>query len=229
MFARRMPRLVAAGAAAVVACVVGLVLLFTLLVDGGGGAAAAGTTAGAQCATSGPLDGLTDAQAQSARTIVATATPIGGPEAALIAVIVALAESGLNNIDHGDRDSLGLFQQRTNWGSAAQRMDPVWATTAFLTAAGLGLLARVPGWAKADPWVAAQDTQVSAWDGHTAQLNLPPARDAVTGNIVPPDGYGVGANYEAQIREGAGDPRAGQRRRCQAGLRRDRRCRAGTR
>jgi peptidoglycan DL-endopeptidase CwlO len=114
-------------------------------------------------------------------------------------VMVALAESGLTNVDHGDRDSLGLFQQRANWGDAAQRMDPVWATTAFLTAPRLGLLVKVPGWAHVDPWVAAQRTQVSAWDGHTAQEDgLAPARDALTGQVVAPDGYGFGANYEAQ-------------------------------
>src|SRR5204862_28514 len=102
-------------------------------------------------------------------------------------------------VEHGGSGSLGLFQQRANWGSAAQRMDPVWATTAFLTAPGRGLLVKVPGWARLDPWVAAQDTQVSAWDGHTAQeQGLPPARDTVTGKIVAPDGYGIGANYRAQ-------------------------------
>src|SRR5258706_226065 len=81
----------------------------------------------------------------------------------------ALGESGLIDVDHGDRDSLGLFQQRANWGTAAQRMDPMWATTAFLTAPSLGLLVKVPGWARLDPWVVAQETQESAWDGRSAQ------------------------------------------------------------
>ncbi len=181
-----------------VALVVALALLVTLLF-GRGGDAAWGVDAGSVCATSGPLAGLTDAQAQSARTVVATATPIGGQLASVIAVMVALTESDLVNVDHGDRDSVGLFQQRRNWGSVAQRMDPVWATTAFFTAPAMGLLAKVPGWSTAVPWVAAQETQVSAWDGHTAQADgLAPARDALTGQVVPPDGYGIGANYEAQ-------------------------------
>ncbi|MGH8960967.1 MAG: C40 family peptidase, partial [Jatrophihabitantaceae bacterium] len=170
-----------------------------LLGSGGAPASALGAAGGSQCATSGPLAGLSDGQAQSARTIVATATPIGGQKAALIAVMVALGETRLTNIDHGDRDSLGLFQQRANWGTSAQRMDPVWATTAFLTAPNLGLLVKVPGWKNLNPWIAAQGVQGSAWDGHTAQAQgLPPARDALTGKIVPPDGYGVGANYQAQ-------------------------------
>ena len=197
--ARHGLRMVAVGAAAMVACVIALALLLMLLFGAVGGTAAAATEHGAVCATSGPLAGLTDTQAQSARTVVATATPLGGERAGLVAVMVALAESGLSNIDHGDRDSVGLFQQRANWGSAAQRMDPVWATTAFLTAPGNGLLVKVPAWATLPPWVAAQDTQVSAWDGHTAQAEgLPPARDALTGQVVAPDGYGVGANYQAQ-------------------------------
>jgi cell wall-associated NlpC family hydrolase len=198
--ARHGLRVAAAGAAALAVCVVALTLLLSLLFRQPASRAAVATEHGAVCATSGPLAGLTGAQAQAARTVVATATPLGGRRTAVIAVMVALAESELNNIDHGDRDSVGLFQQRGNWGSEAQRMDPVWATTAFLSAPGKGLLVRVPGWASLLPWVAAQDTQVSAWDGQTAQADgLAPARDALTGRVVPPDGYGVGANYEAQF------------------------------
>jgi cell wall-associated NlpC family hydrolase len=197
--ARHGLRVVAAAAAALVACVIMLALLVTLLFGAAGGKPAAATEHGAVCATGGPVAGLSDAQAQSARTVVAASTPLGGNRAAVIAVMVALAESGLNNLNRGDRDSLGLFQQRAYWGSAAQRMDPVWATTAFLTAPDKGLLVKVENWASLLPWVAAQQAQVSAWDGHTAQAQgLPPARDALTGQIVPPDGYGVGANYEAQ-------------------------------
>jgi peptidoglycan DL-endopeptidase CwlO len=197
--ARHGLRIMVAVAAGLMACVLALVLLVAVLFGGAGGQAAAATAHGAVCATSGPLAGLTDTQAQSARTVVATATPLGGERAALIAVMVALAESGLNDVDHGNLDSIGLFQQRSNWGSVAQRMDPVWATTAFLTSPGQGLLVKVRDWASLTPWVAAQAAQASAWDGHTAQADgLPPARDALTERVVPPDGYGIGANYEAQ-------------------------------
>jgi peptidoglycan DL-endopeptidase CwlO len=194
-----MHRIVAAGVAATVALPLTLATLIALLAGATGSSTAQAINHGSVCATSGPLPGLGVAEAQFTRTVVATATPIGGDRAAVIAVMTALAESGLNNLDHGDRDSLGLFQQRASWGSAVQRMDPVWATTAFLTAPGKGLLSKMPNWANEQPWVAAQDTQVSAWDGHTAQAaGLPPARDALTGQVVPPDGFGVGANYEAQ-------------------------------
>ena len=58
------------------------------------------------------------------------------PRAASIALATAYQESQLRNIDHGDRDSLGLFQQRPSqgWGTAAEIMDPVHATNAFYDA-----------------------------------------------------------------------------------------------
>ena len=55
------------------------------------------------------------------------------PRAASIALATAYQESKLRNIDYGDRDSLGLFQQRPSqgWGTEEQIMDPVHATNAF--------------------------------------------------------------------------------------------------
>jgi hypothetical protein len=41
-----------------------------------------------------------------------------------IAIMTAMTESNLRNLDFGDRDSVGLFQQRAGWGSTSQRMDP---------------------------------------------------------------------------------------------------------
>lgn len=43
-------------------------------------------------------------------------------------------ESHMNNLNCGDRDSLGVFQQRPSagWGTPEQIMDPVYATNAFL-------------------------------------------------------------------------------------------------
>ncbi|APX34503.1 hypothetical protein BH708_19295 [Brachybacterium sp. P6-10-X1] len=55
------------------------------------------------------------------------------PRAASIALTTAYQESQLRNLDHGDRDSLGLFQQRPSqgWGSEEQIMDPIYSTNAF--------------------------------------------------------------------------------------------------
>jgi hypothetical protein len=60
------------------------------------------------------------------------------PQAVTIALATAMQESQLRNLDHGDRDSLGLFQQRPSagWGTAEQVRDPVSATGAFYDALG---------------------------------------------------------------------------------------------
>ncbi|WP_229890899.1 peptidase M23 [Streptomyces mashuensis] len=53
--------------------------------------------------------------------------------ATLIALMTALTESQLDNIDKGDRDSLGLFQQRpsSGWGTREQILDPKYAAKMF--------------------------------------------------------------------------------------------------
>lgn len=127
------------------------------------------------CVTSGPLPGLTDIQAANARVVAATADARLGPQAAATALMTALTESGLrvlaNPHDPGgasfpnqgigyDHDSLGLFQQRPSWGTAAARMDPVASTNLFLDA-----LEAHPGWRTEPPWQVAQDVQRSAFGG----------------------------------------------------------------
>lgn len=133
------------------------------------------------CPTSGPVHDLSAAQAQNARTIASVASARGGRNAVAVALIVALAESDLRVLGNpavaqaarmphqgigGDHDSVGLFQQRAGWGSAAARMDPVTSTNAFLDA-----LFAVDGWASLPPWVAAQRVQRSAFDGRPSAAN----------------------------------------------------------
>lgn len=195
------------------------------------------------CATSGPIAGLSAVQAQNARTIAAIASDRGGQRAALIAIVVALAESGLRVLGNpsvvdvslvpnqglgSDHDSVGLFQQRAGWGSAAARMDPVTSTNAFLDA-----LLAVDGWSSLPPWVAAQQVQRSAFDGrpttanqgstvfggnYLAQMSLagqvlddiedPLSTDSCSGidnanNILASDGPGLGLPADYEIPAGA--------------------------
>jgi len=129
------------------------------------------------------------AQVTDAATIVRTGqadhVPVYGQ---VIAVATAMQESGLQNLDYGDRDSLGLFQQRPSqgWGSPAQIMDPVYAAGQFYA----HLLA-VPGWQNLPLTVAAQDVQNSGYPGAYAQWQ--PAAEALVAHItgtagtVPPD------------------------------------------
>lgn len=85
--------------------------------------------------TSGDLEvGLTREQARNASIIVAASVERGLPErAAIVALATAYQESGLRNLDYGDRDSLGLFQQRPSygWGTEEEIMDPWYASHRF--------------------------------------------------------------------------------------------------
>jgi hypothetical protein len=55
------------------------------------------------------------------------------PRATTIAIATAFQESKIHNIDYGDRDSVGLFQQRPSqgWGTVEQIMDPHYSTGEF--------------------------------------------------------------------------------------------------
>lgn len=79
--------------------------------------------------------------------------------AVVIALATAIQESSLYNLDHGDRDSLGLFQQRPSqgWGTPTQIMNPAYAAQQFYRH-----LQRVPNWWSIPPWQAAQAVQRSA-------------------------------------------------------------------
>ncbi|MFE4699521.1 heavy metal transporter [Streptomyces sp. NPDC056738] len=104
---------------------------------------------------------FTPEQAVNAATISAIGTSRGMPERAVaIALATALQESGLRNIRHGDRDSLGLFQQRPSqgWGTEKQIMDPTYAAGIFYEH-----LAKVPGYSRLPLTVAAQRVQHSGF------------------------------------------------------------------
>lgn len=76
-------------------------------------------------------------QAENAALIAAISVRRGlPPRAASIALATAYQESKIQNIDYGDRDSLGLFQQRPSqdWGTPEEILDPVYATNAFYDA-----------------------------------------------------------------------------------------------
>ena len=100
-------------------------------------------------------------QAENAALIAAVSVQRGMPaRAASIALATAFQESKLYNLDFGDRDSVGLFQQRPSqgWGTAKQLRDPVYATNAFYDA-----LAKVEGYQTMEITEAAQEVQRSAY------------------------------------------------------------------
>ncbi|MBC6471410.1 hypothetical protein HKK74_38930, partial [Actinomadura alba] len=82
--------------------------------------------------------------------------------AAVIAITTTIVESSIDNISEElDHDSLGLFQQRASWGNRTQRLDPTWATNAFLNK----MLNEYPNntWMTAPVGEVCQTVQVSAF------------------------------------------------------------------
>jgi hypothetical protein len=118
------------------------------------------TVPGCQAGTGVNAIGLDFGQTADAAIIAGVAAREHLPRKALIiAYAAAWQESKLENLDYGDRDSVGIFQQRPSegWGSATQLEDPAYAARAFF-----GALVKIPGYAKLPVDVAAQDVQHSA-------------------------------------------------------------------
>ena len=131
---------------------------------------------------------LTPEQARNVATIGALAAKRDlPPRAATIGGATAMQESKLRNLAGGDRDSLGLFQQRPSqgWGTPAQIRNTVYATGKFYDA-----LVKVPGWQTLPLTEAAQKVQLSAaplaYAQHETEASVYAA--AVTGTH--PEGVG---------------------------------------
>ncbi|MEV6943068.1 hypothetical protein AB0N07_13920 [Streptomyces sp. NPDC051172] len=111
--------------------------------------------------TEGPTVTLDLDQAANAATIAAVAHARRLPERAVtVALATAMQESKLRNVGYGDRDSMGLFQQRPSqgWGTPAQVLDPVHSAGMFY-----GALVKVPDYPKLPVTVAAQKVQHSGY------------------------------------------------------------------
>ncbi|MGW3493086.1 C40 family peptidase [Streptomyces sp. NPDC001020] len=141
------------------------------------------------------VPGLDDPAEQipNAETIQATGVAMKVPaRGQIVALATALQESGLRNLGYGDRDSLGLFQQRPSqgWGTSQQVRDPVHASTKFYEA-----LLKVSGWQSMTVTQAAQAVQNSGfpdayakWEPLATALQKaiakspPPGSSSTTGN-----------------------------------------------
>lgn len=125
------------------------------------------------------VSGYSPEQSLNAAIIVAVGKQMDVPQyGQVIAIAAALQESGLRNLNHGDRDSLGLFQQRPSqgWGTPTQIMNPAYAATAFYR----HLLA-IPDWQQMSLNDAAQTVQRSATP--TAYGHHEPAARALTAAV----------------------------------------------
>ncbi|WAC68274.1 LysM peptidoglycan-binding domain-containing protein [Microbacterium sp. SL75] len=126
--------------------------------------------------------GLDAEQSENARLIIRIGRELGvSDRGILIALGTAMQESWLRNLDWGDRDSLGLFQQRpsTGWGTPDQILDRERSTRVFYGGAAdpngsatRGLL-DIPGWDQLSYADAAQAVQISAYPDRYAQWEQP--------------------------------------------------------
>ncbi|HWR85641.1 MAG TPA: LysM domain-containing protein, partial [Rhodoglobus sp.] len=136
----------------------------TLEIPGGGSAPAPAPAAAAPAGAS--VTGLNDEMAANAATIVQVGRELGVSDYGIvIALATAMQESSLRNLTWGDRDSVGLFQQRpsTGWGSVEELTSPHHATYLFFHGRSgytRGLL-DIAGWEGMPLTVAAQKVQIS--------------------------------------------------------------------
>jgi LysM repeat protein len=120
---------------------------------------------------------LDESMIANARVIIAVGRELGVSEYGIvIALATAAQESTMRNLDWGDRDSVGLFQQRpsTGWGSVEQLTDPAHATRLFFGGPsgpnnGTRGLLDIDGWESMPLTVAAQAVQISAYPDEYAK------------------------------------------------------------
>lgn len=119
-------------------------------------------------------------QLTNACTILAAGRDLGFDQRdQTIAVMTAMGESSLRNIDYGDWEtsgvtnpdgsrttSIGLFQQQDSWGPREARMDPYTSATVFYRA----MADRVPDRAVVEPTIVAHRTQVNTDPLHYARF-----------------------------------------------------------
>jgi murein DD-endopeptidase MepM/ murein hydrolase activator NlpD len=162
------------GLALIAAASIPVIMMTTMIAGSSGSNASAGGEFGrSACAletSSATVADLDGEQVSNARVLIRVGKSLHiPPHGWVVAISVALQESGLRNLDYGDRDSLGTMQQRPSegWGSPTQIQDPTYAARAFYggprsPTANSGLLS-VKGWADMPVWEAAQTVQRSAF------------------------------------------------------------------
>lgn len=147
-----------------------------------------------------------DDQVPNAKAVVATGIAMHIPaRGQVVALATALQESGLRNVAYGDRDSLGLFQQRASqgWGTTEQILNPVHASTRFYEA-----LRKVAGWESLTVAQAAQAVQRSghpeayaAWEPLATALQWPLQRTLGSGEGAVDEGAAAEAQAGASCTE----------------------------
>jgi len=205
---RRGPRRRWIGVAVLLAVVAGVVIAGLLALRAVSRAAFSATC---QATASGSSVSFTPTQIANAALISAISVRRGlPPRAATIALATAIQESKLRNLTYGDRDSLGLFQQRPSqgWGTREQIQDAAYSTNAFYDA-----LVKVKDYETAEITQVAQQVQRSGHpeayadheqEGRILASTLTGHSPAAVGCRLKPveraaDGAAVAADLEAQL------------------------------
>lgn len=139
-----------------------------------GSLAAPGGSSGGGSLAGGTFAGLSDEQAENVRAIIRVGQERGlSKYAQTIAVMTALGESGLRNLNYGDSihgvknpdgsatSSIGMFQEQKWFGSVQTRLDPMASSSRFYDR-----LMAVDGWQNLSPTMAAHRAQRNADPNH---------------------------------------------------------------
>ncbi|MCD0485676.1 hypothetical protein LO771_25620 [Streptacidiphilus sp. ASG 303] len=149
---------------------------------------------------------LDPTQASNAAVIAAVARSRNLPERAVtIALATALQESHLENLVGGDRDSIGLFQQRPSqgWGTARQIADPVYTANKFFDG-----LAKVPGYSRLPLTEAAQAVQKSGFPQAYAKHETDAT--VLAGSLTGREAESLGCTVDGAAPVAAASPRVGR-------------------
>ncbi|AHH94439.1 C40 family peptidase [Kutzneria viridogrisea] len=135
---------------------------------------------------------LTEEQKSNAAKIISVGKQRNlSPQAWQVALQAASQESGLRNINYGDRDSLGLFQMRPsmNWGTPEQILNLDYEINKFYD-----VLLKVGGWDKMPPGQAAQAVERSAFpDAYDKWAPMAAELIKNVGDVADPTGCGQSA------------------------------------
>ena len=189
--------------ATLVAFPVGLVLAMGANGLSGGGGVCGGSTPSVEAGQT--VQGFGPDQLKIAATIITVGQQMSIPlHGQTLALMVAIGESSLRNLNHGDavdNTTIGVFQQGVGYGPPAKRMDPATAAAAFYTR-----MLRVPDWQTAAPTLVAHAVQINADPNHYAPFWTPAGQvlAALTGASagtcqLPPDARAAAALLVAAI------------------------------
>ena len=118
-------------------------------------------TVGSYLVPAGPIAGFCQPELVNAAQILRAAQSYElSAQGEEIGVMTAIGESSLRNVNYGDTagpDSRGIFQQRSNYGALADRMDPYTAARAFFLR-----MRGIVSWETLSPTVVAHTVQRNA-------------------------------------------------------------------